>query len=128
MLLALQAELGLTPAQINVLLHLMDHWWHTGEGLPWPAKETIANRMSKTPRQVQRILTDLENEGLIKRISRYYENGGQRSNAYDLTGLVDRLKKLEPRFRAAKEAKKARRAKAETPARRRRAGSPPAAK
>ena len=36
MFFALQAELGLTCQQAMVLLHLLDHWWHTSSGLPWP--------------------------------------------------------------------------------------------
>ena len=129
MFFALQAELGLTCQQAMVLLHLIDHWWYTNSGLPWPSKKKIATRLNgMTERNVQRILTELENEGLIKRQARYYESGGQKSNAYDLTGLINQLKKLEPKFREAREAKKARRARVETPARRRRAGTPPAAK
>ena len=128
MFFALQAELGLKSQHAMVLLHLLDHWWHLPGGLPWPSKKTLANRMSLGERQVQRLLTDLEDEGLITRCARYYESGGQKSNAYDMTGLVNRLKKLEPDFRKAREAKKARRARAERPARRRRAGSPSSAK
>ena len=128
MFFALQAELGLTSPQALVLLHLLDHWWHSSSGLPWPAKKTLANRMSVTERQIQRILTGLENEGLISRQARFYSSGGQKSNAYDLGGLIKRLKKLEPAFRADKDAKKQRRAAAERPARRRRAGSPSSSK
>ena len=128
LLLALQAEIALTSPQVVVLLHLMDHWWHSSESWPWPSLDTIANRMSKSPRQVQRIITELETEGLVKKVPRYYSSGGRKSNAYDLGGLVKRLKKLEPAYRVATEANRARRAEAETPARRRRAGSPPTAK
>ncbi len=128
MFFALQAELGLTSPQAMVLLHLLDHWWHSSSGLPWPAKKTLANRMSVTERQIQRILADLENEGLISRQARFYSSGGQKSNAYDLGGLIKRLKKLEPAFRAEKDAKKQRRAAAERPARRRRAGTPSSSK
>jgi DnaD N-terminal domain len=128
MFFALQAELGLTCQQAMVLLHLLDHWWHTSSGLPWPSKKKLATRLRQTERNVQRILTELENEGLIERQARYYESGGQKSNAYDLTGLINRLKKLEPKFREVRQAKKARRAGAEPPARKRRAGTPPAAK
>jgi hypothetical protein len=128
MFFALQAELGLTCPQAMVLLHLMDHWWHTSSGLPWPSKKTLAIRLSQTERNVQRILTELENEGLIERQARFYESGGQKSNAYDLTGLINQLRKLEPQFREARQAKKARRARAETPARKRRAGIPPTTK
>ena len=127
MFFALQAELGLTCQQAMVLLHLMDHWWHISSGLPWPSKKTLATRLGRDERTVQRILTELEDEGLIERQARFYESGGQKSNAYDLTGLIGRLKKLEPKFREARQAKKARRARAETPARRRRAGTPPVA-
>lgn len=128
MFFALQAELGLTCQQAMVLLHLLDHWWLTSTGLPWPSKKTLATRLGMSERQVQRLLTDLENEGLITRRSRYYESGGQKSNAYEMAGLIDRLKRLEPAFRKLQATKKARRAKAETPARRRRAGTPPLAK
>lgn len=124
MFFALQAELGLTCQQAMVLLHLLNHWWTTTNGLPWPSKRTLANRLSLSERQVQRILTDLEREGLIARCSRYYESGGQKSNAYDMSGLVSRLKELEPNFREVREAKKARREDAERPKRRRRAGLP----
>ena len=125
---ALQAELALTSQQAMVLLHLLDRWWLSGSGFPWPSKKSLANRLSLSQRQVQRILTDLENEGLIKRLSRHYESGGQKSNAYDLTGLIDRLKELEPTYRKAREDQRARRARAEAPTRRRRAGSPRPAK
>jgi hypothetical protein len=128
MFFALQAELGLTCQQAMMLLHLMDHWWHISTGLPWPSKKTLATRLRRDERTVQRILTELEDEGLIERQARFYESGGQKSNAYDLTGLISRLKKLEPNFREARQAKKARRARAETSARRRRAGTRPAAK
>ena len=124
MFFARQAELGLTSPQAMVLLHLLDHWWHSSSGLPWPSKKTLAIRMSRTERQIQRILTDLENEGLISRQARFYSSGGQKSNAYDLGGLIKRLQKLEPAFRAAKDSKKRSRATAERPARRRRAGTP----
>ena len=36
----------------------------------------------------------MEDEGLLKRNSRYHKAGGQKSNQYDLSGLVARLKRL----------------------------------
>ena len=60
---AQQAELGLKPQQAMVTLHLLDYWGHTGSGLPWPSKKRLALRLGVTERQVQRILTDLEEEG-----------------------------------------------------------------
>jgi len=40
---------------------------------------------------------------LVKRVERYAANGGKTTNTYDLTGLVERLKKLRPEFRKVEE-------------------------
>lgn len=61
-------------------------------------------------RQVQRIMTELEKAGLVERIGRTAKHKGKLSNAYDLSGLVSRLKELAPEFleadKKAKELKK----------------------
>jgi predicted transcriptional regulator len=127
-LLWMQGRLGLNPSQFLVLLQVLSHWFKD-DSLPWPAKETIATRLGIKPRQIQRILTDLETAGLIKRVPRHFGHGGQTSNAYDPSGLVKRIKELEPEYRKMKEENKARRAEVETPVgRRRKAGSPSASK
>lgn len=97
-----QARLGLSPTQLVVLLHLADYWWHR-EQMPFPSKAALAQRMNLTPRQIQRYLTELENGGFIKRGNRFAGHKGQQSNEYDMTGLVDKLKKFEPEFRQVKE-------------------------
>src|ERR1700722_9969487 len=70
LLLKAQGKLKLSPAQFNVLVQAVEHWWVL-QGEPYPAKDTIARRMNKSPRQVQRYLTELEKAGMIRRISRY---------------------------------------------------------
>ncbi len=45
----------------------------------------------------------LHKMGLVTRIERTAPGRGKISNEYDLSGLVERLKELEPEFRAAKE-------------------------
>lgn len=97
-----QARLGLSCAQLAVLLHLVDYWWHRAK-LPYPSKKTLAERMHLGERQIQRYLTELEDGGFIRRIERFAGHKGQQSNMYDLTGLVDKLKKLEPDFRQVRE-------------------------
>jgi hypothetical protein len=92
-----QARLGLSPVQLIVLLHMADHWWHK-EQFPFPSKATLGERMHLSPRQIQRYITELENGGFIKRIPRFAGHNGQKSNEYDLSGLVAKLKKLEPEF------------------------------
>lgn len=115
LLLRAQAKLKLNPSQLNVLIQLIEHWWEADKN-PFPAKETIARRMSKTPRHIQRILTQLETAGHIKRIERFLGHKAQTSNAYSFDGLVKKLVALEPEFRKAAEQNKIRKKKVETAA------------
>jgi len=93
-----QARLGLNPTQLAVLLQLADYWWDE-QRHPYPSKKTLGERLSLSPRQVQRYIAELEDAGLVKRLDRYAAHKGRLSNQYDLSGLVARLKKLEPEFR-----------------------------
>lgn len=94
-----QNRLGLSSSQLNVILHLCEHWW-SADRRPYPSKSVIANRIGIDPKQVQRILSDLEKRGYIKRNSRY--NGrAQTSNEFDLSGLARALKKLVGEFKRA---------------------------
>ncbi len=97
-----QARLGLNPTQLVLLLHLADYWWHR-EQMPFPSKSALAGRMGIKERQIQRYMTALENAGFIKRVERFTRHKGQQSNEYDMTGLVDKLRKLEPEFRQVKD-------------------------
>jgi hypothetical protein len=101
-----QRRLGLSSNQLIVLLHLAEHWWER-DRLPFPEKATLADRMNLSARQVQRYLTELETAGFITRIERFAAHKGQQSNSYDLSGLVNKLAKLEPDFREVKEQAKA---------------------
>jgi len=89
--------LGLNATQLVILLQIADHWWHM-ENHPFPSKATIGERLDLSARQIQRHLTELEKGGFIKRIERKAKHKGQLSNYYDLSGLVGKLKKLEPEF------------------------------
>jgi len=98
-LIRAQHRLGLDPEHFNALLHLVYHWWEP-DNIPHPAKTTIAMRMDKSPKTIQRYLKALEDAGLIRRIERFKANKGQTSNEYDLSGLVRKLEVI-----AAEEAK-----------------------
>ena len=93
-----QARLGLNPTQLAVLLQLADYWWDD-QRHPYPSKKTLGERLGLSPRQVQRHIADLEEAGLVNRLDRFAAHKGRLSNQYDLSGLVARLKKLEPEFR-----------------------------
>ena len=100
-----QARLGLNATQLAVLLQLADYWWDQ-ERHPYPSKTTLAERLQLGPRQVQRYIAELETAGFVQRIDRYAAHKGRLSNHYDLSGLVAKLKKLEPEFREAEDMKK----------------------
>lgn len=105
LLLRAQARLGISPVQLVILLHIIDHWWFA-DMLPFPSKASIASRCNLSPRQVQRYLTELEERGYMKRVNRFAGHKGQQSNYYDLSGLVAQLKKLEPEFSSVEEMRK----------------------
>lgn len=109
LLLRAQQRLGLNPTQLAILIQLSDYWWDP-ERQPYPSKKTLSERLGISPRQIQRYIAELETAGLVKRIERRAPHRGKLSNEYDLSGLVARLKKLEPEFReASMEAKEIRR-------------------
>ena len=113
LLLRAQGKLKITPVQLNVLVQLAEHWWEADKD-PYPAKDRIAGRMGKSPRQVQRYITQLEKKGLVRRIERFGGRKAQTSNAYSLNGLVKKLQAVEPEFTKAAELNKLRRKKLET--------------
>ena len=119
LLLRAQQRLHLGPAQLAVLLQIIDHWWDAARK-PYPGKAELASRLGIGERQVQRYLTELENEGLIKREARYGDHGGRLTNYYDLQGLVDKLAEIEPDFREAREQARKSKKAAATPGWRRR--------
>lgn len=107
MLLKAQARLGLSAQQLAVLLQIIDHWWEPNRW-PYPSKKTLAGRLSLSDKQIQRHIVELEKGGFLKRIPRYASNHkGKLSNQYDLSGLVEKLKKLEPEFTEVAKAQKA---------------------
>jgi predicted transcriptional regulator len=102
-----QRRLGLNPTQLAVLLQLADFWWDAARK-PFPKKTDLAERLNLSDRQVQRHIAELEAAGFVRRIERTAPHRGKISNEYDLTGLVEKLKTLEPEFREVAEEAKAR--------------------
>ena len=102
LLLRAQARLGLNPTQLTLLMHLADYWWDV-DRKPYPSKKTLGERVGLSARQVQRYIAELEAAGLVQRIERVAAHRGKLSNEYDLSGLVARLKELEPEFREVEE-------------------------
>jgi len=104
-LLRAQQRLGLNPTQLAVLLQLADYWWDNGRK-PFPSKRGLSDRLGLSQRQIQRHIAALEKAGLVKRIGRVAAHRGKINNEYDLSGLVERLKRLAPEIEKANENKR----------------------
>jgi predicted transcriptional regulator len=87
-LLWYQFELGIRSEDLNVLLHILAHWYSPSRA-PFPSAKRIANRMGVSERTVERSLTHLRRQGLIKRVESIGPHGGK---AHDVRPLIERLK------------------------------------
>jgi predicted transcriptional regulator len=117
-LIKAQCRLGITPLQMNILIQLLDYW-HDPARKPFPTKQDLAERMNVTGKTIQNNIRQLEQAGLVRREARKTAAGDWNSNIYHLDGLVERIKKLEPDFAAAKEKRRLAQQQAETPVGRR---------
>ena len=122
LLLRAQARLGLNPTQLAVLMHLANYWWEAERKL-YPKMETLGNWSKLGPRQVRRYIAELEDAGFVTRIERRAPHRGKISNEYDLSGLVSRLRALEPEFREVEEKVRAQRSAVARPGMRSRRGN-----
>ena len=85
-----QRRLEISVNEFNVLLQIVSFWWDESK-LPFPSKQTLADRMNVSVKTVQRALASLEARKLLKRIERINPKHGRQANAYDLSGLVAKL-------------------------------------
>lgn len=87
-----QRALGLDAIDINIILHLVRHWWYSDQP-PYPSKKTIAQCMKIDESTVRRRIAAMEKEGIIQRKSRFDPKyGGQKSNEYHFDGLINEAK------------------------------------
>lgn len=107
LLLKAQARLDLTAQELVVLLQIIDHWWDA-DNWPYPGKAILAERLNLSTKQIQRHTASLEKKGILTKKQRYgAKHKGKLSNEYNLSGLVSKLKELEPEFTEAKNAQRA---------------------
>jgi predicted transcriptional regulator len=120
LLMQAQGRIGLNSVQFNIIMHLIDIWWDA-DRLPFPTKKLIADRIGLSERQVQRQIVELERAGLVVRRSRTRSGGGTTSNEYDMSGLVSKLRELEPEFKQVRDENRKRRTNVTRPAHKREA-------
>jgi hypothetical protein len=99
-----QRRLGLSGMQLALITQIAEFWWQGGK-FPFPKKDTLAQRMGISDKQVQRIARQLEQRGYLARETRMTAHG-QTSNTYNLSGLVKKLKELAPEFISVAEQKR----------------------
>jgi len=98
-----QTRLGLDTTDVVVLLNLMSNWWAKDEH-PYISPTTIAKRIKKSTRTVERHLKSLEKKGFLKRCTPKRTKEGIYIRHYDLQPMVGKLeeeskKSLELRAR-----------------------------
>lgn len=101
-----QQALGLDAVDINIILHLIRHWWDS-ERPPYPTKKTIAECMGIDESTVRRRIAAMEKEGIIKRKARFDPKYGQQANEYHFDGLIEGAKPFaEEKIREKKQRQK----------------------
>ena len=68
LLLRAQPRLGPNPTHLAVLMQLCDYW-SDNDRKPYPGKRALGERLSLSPRQVQRHIAALESAGLFSESS-----------------------------------------------------------
>lgn len=91
-LLSHQRRLGLSTAEVVILLHLNRYWW-TRDQDPYPRPARIAEQMGVTRRSVERCLQGLEKKGLIERLDPR-KISGRVARPISLLPLAERLGRL----------------------------------
>jgi hypothetical protein len=100
-------RLGLDEIDLTIVLNLGSFWWYA-ENLPRPAVGTIAERMHRDLRTIQRRIAAMEKRGYLLREQRRIKGHGSKANVYHLDGLIkaaerfakERLEDIELRKQA----------------------------
>jgi len=82
-----QEALGLDPIDMNIILHLTQHWWRA-DNPPSPSVGKIAKALGLGPRTIQKHIKRLEDAKLIERVERRNGGYGSQTNLYKLDGLI----------------------------------------
>jgi predicted transcriptional regulator len=85
-----QDALGLDPVDMNIILHLIQYWWHV-DNLPHPSVGTIGKAIGRDPRTVTRRIAALESLGFLERTERRHTKNGSDTNLYSFNGLIEKL-------------------------------------
>lgn len=113
-LLRAQNRLGITPTQLTIIVQLLSYYYDPDRP-PFPTKRELAKRIGITEQTIRINTKALEDAGLVTREQWKTTAGDYGSNRYHLTGLISKLKKLEPDFEEERQEREANRKLTETP-------------
>ena len=85
--------IGISNAELVVLLNLITHWWRADE-LPYVRPTTITNQMGVDRRTVDLTLRSLEERNLVRRLRSETRENGLKIRRFDLSGLVSELNRI----------------------------------
>jgi hypothetical protein len=87
-----QAELELTPQQVWFVTYIFSFQWDTA--LPYPSLRKMAAQTGYSSVQLHTIKGELVSRGYLRLVHRANKEGGQDTNAYDFSGLLDGIRAL----------------------------------
>lgn len=82
------AELGLSPTEAMVIIHLMSFKWD--DKLPFPSVATLKSKLGLSDSRLRVLLRGLEAKQVVERVRRK-----GRSNEYAFDGLISKLEQLK---------------------------------
>jgi hypothetical protein len=90
-----QKALGLTPQQVWFVSYIFSFQWTTA--LPYPSINKMVQHTGYSRAHLHTIKAELVEAGYLRLVHRQNEQGGQDSNAYDFSGLLDAVRaQLQP--------------------------------
>lgn len=91
-LLRYQSRLQLDTIDVVVILNIVD-FWDNEDGLPFPRLSTLATRLGKSKRTIERTIVKLTNFGYLQHLPSE-QLRGQTIRRFDLSGLINRLQEF----------------------------------
>ncbi len=86
------AGLGMTPQQVWFVAYIFSYQWDTA--LPYPSIMRMAALTGYTPAYLHRLKASLVERDYLRLVHRTKADGGQDSNAYDFSPLLEEIGKL----------------------------------
>lgn len=91
-LFTFSADLGMTPQQVWFIAYIFSYQWDTA--LPYPSIMRMAALTGYTPAYLHRLKASLVERGYLRLVHRTKSDGGQDSNAYDFSPLLEEIGRL----------------------------------